>query len=334
MRIGRHDTDERVLVIAEIGNNHEGSLERACELVEAAAAAGADAVKFQTFRRAHFGNPADPERWERLGRFELSHDQFAELAGLAHARGLIFASTPLDLDSARFLAETADCLKIASGDSDFWPLLDVAAGSDRPLIVSTGLADLDQVDRTVAFVEERRPGRRDLALLHCVASYPAPPEEVNLRAIGLLAEEFPGWTVGYSDHTLGIDVAALAVAAGARIVEKHFTLDKQLSEFRDHQLSADPDDLHELVRRIREIEAVAGRAVKEVQPSEREYATALRRSIVAARDLSAGDRVGSADVTWLRPGGGLRPGREDVVVGRTLVRDVPAGATLGASDVR
>ena len=333
MRIGSFDTAERVLVIAEIGNNHEGSLDRARALVEEAAAAGADAVKFQTFRTEHFVHPSDTARYERLEGFRLSYDEFAELAELAHARGLLFASSALDLESARFLAETADAIKIASGDNDFFPLLEVAAQADTPLIVSTGLTELDGLDRTAAFVEEARGSRGGLALLHCVSGYPTPDEDVNLLAIGLLAERYPAWTIGYSDHTLGLDAAPLAVAAGARIVEKHFTLDKNLSDFRDHQLSADPSELRSLVASIRDAERFAGRREKLLQASEEPLAVAARRSIAAAGDFAAGHRLQDGDLTWLRPGDGLRPGEEPALLGRPLRHAVAFGDRLGPEDV-
>jgi N,N'-diacetyllegionaminate synthase len=333
MRIGPADTSERVLVIAEIGNNHEGSIERARALVEAAAAADADAIKFQTFRTEHFVHPSDAERYARLQRFRLSFEQFAELAELARSRGLVFISTALDLESARFLTETADAIKIASGDNDFFPLLEVAARTAKPLIVSTGLADLEQLDRTVAFVEDARRSRENLALLQCVSSYPAPDDEVNLLAIGMLAERYVGWTIGYSDHTLGLDAAPLAVAAGARIVEKHFTLDKQLSDFRDHALSADPAEFRTLVERIRGAERLAGRREKLRQPSEAVNAIPVRRSIVAAGDFPAGHRLREADLTWLRPGDGMRPGEEAALLGKALLRAVAFGDQLHAEDV-
>jgi sialic acid synthase SpsE len=333
MRIDSFDTSDRVFVIAEIGNNHEGSLDRARALVEEAAAAGADAVKFQTFRTEHFVHRSDSERYARLERFRLSFEEFAELAGLARQRGLLFVSTALDLESARFLAETADCLKIASGDNDFLPLLDIAARSAIPLIVSTGLADVEHLDRTVEFIESARGSRDGLALLQCVSSYPAPDEEVNLLAIQLFGERYPGWTIGYSDHTLGLEAAPLAVAAGARIVEKHFTLDKHLSDFRDHQLSADPADLRQLVGRIRAAERFGGRREKLLQPSEEVNVVAVRRSIAAAGDFPAGHRLRDGDLTWLRPGDGMRPGEEQALLGKALRHAVGFGDRLRPDDV-
>ncbi|HVN59794.1 MAG TPA: N-acetylneuraminate synthase family protein [Gaiellaceae bacterium] len=335
MRIGDFDIAARVLVIAEIGNNHEGDAGVARELVESAATAGADAVKLQTFRTEHYVSAADAARYERLKRFELADATLADLAALSRERGLLFLSTPFDLESAHVLEPLVDAYKVASGDNTFFPLLDRLAATAKPLLISAGLASLDEIERSVQFVRDRRNGRGaadDLAVLHCVSSYPTPPGEAALRAIEVLRERL-GCPVGYSDHTLGIDAAVLSVALGARIVEKHFTLDTAYSDFRDHRLSADPDEFRTLIRRIREAEELLGAPIKEVQPSEQDAVVALRRSIVAAADLAAGHRLALSDLTWVRPGGGLAPGDEHRLVGRTLRRDVRFGDRLSPTDV-
>lgn len=327
MRIGAFDTAQRVLIVAEIGNNHEGDARVARELVQRAADAGADAVKFQTFRTEKFVSPRDEERFARMRRFELTYGEFAELADLARARGLLFLSTPLDLESADFVVRVADGVKVASGDNDFFPMLERLADSDKPVIVSSGASDLEHLRRTVTFLLSRRDGSGWLAVLHCVSSYPVPPEQAELRAIPVLAEAL-GCEIGYSDHTDGLEAAVLAVGLGATIVEKHFTLDKGYSDFRDHALSADPAELEELVRRIRAAEAMLGEPAVRIQPSEESAAVAIRRSIVAARDLQAGHRLELEDLTWLRPGGGVAPGDERLLVGRTLTRPVRMGDQL------
>ncbi len=327
MRIGGFDTDARVLVIAEIGNNHEGDIATARELVEGAAASGVDAVKFQTFRTDAFVSPSDAERHARMQRFELRPKDFEELAALAHERGLLFLSTPLDLASVEALAPFADALKIASGDVDFFPLLEAVAATGLPAVLSTGQSELDDVERAVTVLGD------GIAILHCVTSYPAPAAEVNLRAMGVLAERFPHSTIGYSDHTDGLDAGPLAVACGARIVEKHFTLDKGFSDFRDHKLSADPAELRELVVRIRAAETLLGDARKGVQPSEEAARTAVRRSVAAARALPAGHEVTIDDLVWTRPADALRPGEEARVLGLRLRRSVEAGEHLHADDV-
>lgn len=333
MRLGRHDLGERVLVVAEIGNNHEGDAERARALVDAAADAGADAVKFQTFGAERLVSPVDPDRLARLRSFELAPETFAALSVHARSRGLLFLSTPLDLESACVLEPLVDAYKIASGDNDFTALLELVASMRKPVVVSGGMSTVDDLRHAIAVIQASWDGAdHGLAVLHCVSAYPAPADELHLRAIPMLAREL-GCTIGYSDHSLGLDAALLSVALGARIVEKHFTLDKQQSDFRDHALSSDPDELRELVERVRLAESMLGREEKSVQPSEEPTVAAARRSVAASRDLPIGHRLGEGDVTWLRPAGGLRPGLETEILGRTLLRGVRAGEPILLSDV-
>lgn len=323
---------DRPLIVAEIGNNHEGDPGVARELVLRAAAAGADMVKFQTFRAALFANPADAERKRRLEGFELSFDTFAALADLARAQGVGFCSTPLDLDSARFLAGIADALKIASGDITFLPLLDAVGASGKPVILSTGASTLDEIHHALG----RLAGAGmlgDCAVLHCVSAYPVPTDMANLKAIETLRGALPGRIVGYSDHTIGPDAAVLATALGARVIEKHFTLATDYSDFRDHQLSADPAGLAELVRRVAAAAALLGDGEKRVQPVEQPMRPAIRRAIRAARDLGAGETLSGDDILWLRPGEGLAPGQERLVLGRRLARAIAAGAALDVADL-
>jgi sialic acid synthase SpsE len=299
-------------------------------MVEAAADTGVDAVKFQTFQTQLFTSNADPARVERLKKFELTQAQFIELAALARSRGLMWFSTPLDLVSAKFLEPLVDVFKIASGDNDFFPLIAQVARSGKSLIISTGLADLAHLQRVLAFARES--GARDVAFLHCVCAYPAPAAEANLRAIPMLAGEL-GVPIGWSDHTLGPRASLAAAALGARIIEKHFTLDKNFSAFRDHQLSADPVEMRAIVDGVREIETLLGRPEKRVQPSEQGNAAPARRSIAAAHDLAAGHRLADGDLMWVRPAVGLPPGQENRVVGRTLLRAVKMGEAIVEKDV-
>jgi N,N'-diacetyllegionaminate synthase len=331
MRIANHDVSERILIVAEIGNNHEGDADVAGRMIDAAADAGVDAVKFQTFQTQLFTSNADPARFERLQRFELTQDQFTALERRARARGLIFLSTPLDLVSARFLAPLVDVFKIASGDNDFLPLIAQVCATGLPVIISTGLADLAHLQRIAAFARDHGADGR-LAFLHCVCAYPAPIDEVNLSVIPRLAAEL-GCPIGWSDHTLGPDACLAAAAVGARIIEKHFTLDKQFSAFRDHQLSADPAEMRLIVDGVRRVERLLGTAEKRVQPSEEANLRAARRSIAAATDLPRGHRLVEADLIWVRPAIGLPPGDEQRLLSRTLTRDVVAGQALTETDV-
>ena len=335
MKIGAFDLDRDVLVVAEIGNNHEGNYGLAEDLIGKAAEAGAGAVKFQTYRTEHYISARDAERFARLKGFELTYDQFERLSRRARDAGLLFLSTPFDVESARFLGGIADGLKIASADNTFYPLLETVARTGKPIIISTGLASPEELRKAAELVEGTWHSLgidQDLALLHCIAAYPAPTEQANLAAIQTLRESFQR-TVGYSDHTIGIEAAALAVALGARIVEKHFTVDNNYSDFRDHQLSADPPTLKRLIERVREAEAMLGSGAIGVQECERAGAKAMRRSIAAARDLDAGTVLGADDLTWVRPGGKLPPGREELVVGRRLARRIAHGEAITLGDL-
>ena len=335
MKIGDFDLDQQVLIVAEIGNNHEGNFEVAREMVEEAAKCGVDAVKFQTFKTEHYVNQGDSARFERLKSFELTYPEFEELSNLAHSQGLMFVSTPFDLASASFLNSIVDSYKIASGDNAFYPLIEKVALTGKPMIVSTGISNAEQVKRTVDFVKQtwiRNDVIGQLAILHCVSSYPVPSDQVNLRSIQFLIENFED-VIGYSDHALGIEAAVLATALGSQIIEKHFTLDKNFSDFRDHQLSADPPEMRDLVKQIRLTSSMLGENRKQVENCEEEVVTAIRRSIVAGRDMPVGHHVDMSDLTWLRPSGGLVPGEEEALIGKLLKREVSFGEQLLVTDV-
>lgn len=335
MKIGKIDLSSRVLVVAEIGNNHEGRFEVAEELVRRAASCGVDAVKFQTFRTELYVSHEDALRFERLRHFELTFNEFEQLSRLAYSLGLLFISTPFDLESAESINPIVDAYKIASGDNTFWPLLNQVAGTGKPLIISAGLSDLEQVKHIVGYVRQvwfKKQIAGKMVVLHCVSSYPTPPEQANIRAIPILAHELDV-KIGYSDHTLGIEACVLAVAVGACIIEKHFTLDKDFSDFRDHQLSADPKEMRELVQRIRMTEIFLGRYSKTVQPCEENSMTLSRRSIVAAHDMKPGHLIDWEDLTWIRPGGGVDPGNEVLLIGKRLKRPVRFGEQLLFADV-
>jgi N-acetylneuraminate synthase/N,N'-diacetyllegionaminate synthase len=334
MRIGNFDTAGRVLVVAEIGNNHEGDAGLAREMIAAAAAAGADAVKFQTIVPERLVSARQTRRVAQLSRFALSREAFEALAHTARNHGVMFLSTPYDLDAVSLLDPLVPAFKVSSSDNTFWPLLAAVAATGKPVLLSTGLCRGEDLAASVDFLRRHWAARGlsgRLALLHCVSAYPTPPDQAGLRAIGRLARF--GAEPGYSDHTLGIEAAVLAVAAGARIVEKHFTLDKTRTGFRDHQLSADPDDLAALVRRIRRAEALLGPDEPVPAVCEEEGLVAYRRSVVAARDLPQGTVLGPQDLDWVRPGGGIPPGGEGVLLGRGLLGPKKRGEPILARDV-
>jgi len=319
--------DRPVFIVAEIGNNHEGDFDRAERMIGEAAAAGADAVKFQTIRAETLVNARETARRKTLGGFELSFSQFEALARRAGREGVVFLSTPFDLESVRFLDGLVPMFKIASGDLPFTDLLEAVADRDKPVMLSRGAANQAEiraaVDRIVGRWRERgvEPG---LALMHCVALYPTPPEAANLAAIPALAQAF-GLPAGYSDHTLGVEAAVLAVAMGARIIEKHFTLAHDLSPFRDHQLSADPAEMRELTRRVRLAEAYRGEGGLSPSPGEAAVREGMRRGACAARDLAAGTRIEAHHIAWLRPLGEFGPEQAESLCGRTLGRGIGRG---------
>jgi len=334
VRIGDFDTDREVLVIAEIGNNHEGDIALAEEMIGLAAEAGADAVKFQAIIPELLVCAQDTARIEQLRRFQLGPEQFVRLARTACQKGVLFLCTPFSINAVHFLAPLVPAYKVASSDNDFFPMLDAIVQTGKPILVSAGLTDLEQIRRTEVFIESKWQGmdtEQEMGILHCTCCYPTPDSEANL--LGLRALQELGVTVGYSDHTLGIDAAVLSVALGARIVEKHFTLDKNQSAFRDHQLSADPAEFAEMVCRIRRASRMLGQEGKFVAGCEEPMVSAVRRSIVASRNLAEGKVLGWGDLNWVRLAGGLRPGEEHELVGRTLSRPISRGERITSADV-
>lgn len=331
MKIGKRDLEQDVYIIAEIGNNHEGNLSVALELIGKAAEAGADAVKFQTFRTEFYVDKSVPERFERLKNFEFSPDQFLILKQAADKLNIPFLSTPFDLFSVQVLKSMVEAYKISSGDSTFEPLLIEIAKTQKPIFLSTGLTTLAQIRKSTGLIQsvwESLNCKQELALLHCVSSYPVPLAEANLRVIQTLKQCFPDLTIGYSDHTQGIEAALVAVALGAKIIEKHFTLAHDFSDFRDHQLSATPEELKILVEKIRQQEGMLGSGKKEIQPSELVNLNLVRRSIAAGKNLSAGTCLTWGDITWVRPGVGHLVGDEGLFLGKILNQDISQGTLL------
>ena len=332
MNIGGHNLTKEVLIIAEIGNNHEGSYQLAEEMIGLAAEAGANAVKFQTIIPERLVSENSPDSFSKFERFRLSFSEYESLATTAHNEGMLFLSTPFDIESALFLRDLVPAFKISSGDNNFWQLLKVVGNTGLPIILSTGLMSLDEVKKTSQFIEKiwlTKNIEQQLALLHCVSSYPTPTKQANLLAIRDLALIVD--TVGYSDHTLGIEAPVLAVALGARIIEKHFTIDKNQSSFRDHHLSADPHELKEMVRRIRLTSEYLGSGGKIIQECEKPNLMNMRRSIIAKRDIQPNRILQIHDIDWVRPGGGLF--QEDEVVGKSAKRLIKRGERINMSDL-
>lgn len=335
MKVGSVDTKCGVALIAEVGNNHEGSASRAEELIEAAFAAGADAVKLQTFVPELYVSMKQVERIELLRHYSLPDHELQRLMETFARRGLTVFSTPFDLVSLERL-ETSPLIKISSGDITFLQLITEAARARKDIIISSGASTLPEVKLAVDLIMSTwaEIGHKGaLAVLHCVSAYPAPIESLNLRAISTLKTAFPGVVVGYSDHALGIEAASAAVCLGARIIEKHFTLDKNYSSFRDHQLSASPREFASLRKRIDDVFAMLGDGEKVPQDVESGMRTSIRRSLTTSRSLAAGHQLEDHDVFIVRPGSGLAPVLLEEVVGRILRRAVQAGHTITEDDL-
>jgi len=333
MKIGHVDLNDDVFVIAEIGNNHEGDFDLAKEMIRSAAQAGVHAVKFQSIVPEKLVASSQVDRIAQLKRFQFSGDQFAELSKVAAKSGVVFMSTPFDVETVVYLDALVPAFKIASGDNDNVPLLRAVARTGKPIIMSTGLADLEQVRNSVAVIEEiwKQQGiDQDIALLHCVVSYPTAPEHAHLSAIGDL--KGLGHWAGYSDHTIGVDAAVLSVALGARVIEKHFTIDKKHSEFRDHQLSADPNDMQELVERVRMAQVLIGAGDKHVQDCEKGN-IGVRRSIFADRDMATGHVLTPGDLICLRSTEGIPSADFDRILDRPLLKPIKQGDILMAEHI-
>jgi N,N'-diacetyllegionaminate synthase len=327
-----------VFIAAEAGVNHNGDPALARRLVDAAAECGADAVKFQTFRVDALVSRSAPKagyqvettgagesQRDMLAGLELSLEVLAELKDRATKHGLIFFSAPFDEESADVLDALAVALfKVPSGEITNLPLLRHVAAKGRPIILSTGMADLEEVGQAVAAI--RAAGDPPLAVLHCLSAYPAPVGEVNLRAMDSLASRF-GCPVGFSDHTLGIEIAVAAAARGAAIIEKHLTLDKTLPG-PDHRASLDPAEFGAMVRAIRAVESALGDGVKRPMPSEADTRRVARKSLVAARALKAGERIAAGDLASKRPGTGISPAELPRVLGLPLARDIAADEVI------
>jgi N-acetylneuraminate synthase/N,N'-diacetyllegionaminate synthase len=313
--------DETPIVIAEIGNNHGGSLDLAKRMVRAAVQAGTPYVKFQTMipeRLLARDHPA----FEEFSREALSFGAFRELHRFCQERGAVFLSTPFDPDSADFLEDLGvPAFKISSGDLTYIPFLAHVARKYKPILLSTGCSTLEEIDRAVAAIREVSDA--ELILMHCTAAYPCPDEEANLRVIPSLAERY-GCRVGFSDHTLGIEISLAAAALGATVIEKHFTTDRSLPG-GDNETSIQANELKPLVTGVKRISMALGAGERGLTNAEIPRRTRMRRSLVARRDMKAGEVVCAEDVDAVRPAEGLEPSSLAAVVGRTLVSGLARG---------
>lgn len=338
---------EKVLIIAEAGVNHNGDFEKAKELVRIAAGAGADFVKFQTFKaeklvsktakKAHYQEvnliDADNLQFSMLKKLEMPEDWYLRLIDYSRSLGIKFLSTGFDEESIDFLESFEPVLyKLPSGEITNKPLIQHIAKKGKPIILSTGMAYIKEIESAIKVIENEGLERSYITVLHCNTDYPTPMQDVNLKAMLQIEREL-GVKIGYSDHTLGIEVPIAAVALGARVIEKHFTLDKNLSG-PDHRASLEPDELKNMVSAIRNIElAISGNGIKEPSNSEKPNISVARKSIHLNRNIIAGEILKLQDLIMKRPGDGISPMEYEKVIGKTLITDLREDSKLNWEDI-
>lgn len=326
---------KHVMIIAEAGVNHNGSMENAFRLVDAAADAGVDYIKFQTFKAEKLVSGsakkavyqiqntrnAEETQLQMLQKLELSHEQHSQLIAYCQKKNIQFFSTAFDLDSLEYLHKVGlKMVKIPSGEITNLPYLRKAARLFRQVILSTGMTTISEIKDAVTVFTEAGISKENITILHCNTEYPTPMDDVNLKAMLQIQEVF-GTEVGYSDHTLGIEVPIAAVALGASIVEKHFTLDKKMNG-PDHSASLEPDELKAMVSAIRNLEkALSGSGMKEVSPSEQKNMAIARKSIVATKEIHKGELFTEDNIGVKRPGTGISPMKWDEVIGKVSQQD-------------
>jgi N,N'-diacetyllegionaminate synthase len=336
IRIGTKRIGDSIFIIAEVGVNHNGSLKRALRMVDEAARSGADAVKFQTFTPELLVSKQAPKadyqkgssgrnQLEMLVRLALSHEHFQELSKRAEKRHILMLSTAFDEESVDFL-ETLNvpAYKIGSGDLTNFPLIEHVAKKGKPVILSTGMGTLDEVSRAVAAIREQ--GNQRVILLQCVSSYPSDPAASNLRAMQTLREAFHV-PVGFSDHTLGIEVALAAAALGAVVIEKHFTLSRKLTG-PDHKASLEPEDFKQMVRGVRTVEEALGKPEKVPTEEEMKMRLVSRRSIVAWKEIGKGEVITREMLAMKRPGTGIQPSDLPSLLGKRAARRIKPDEVL------
>jgi len=325
---------QNTFIIAEAGVNHNGNIELAKKLIDVAVKAGADAVKFQSSKAGKsisiHAQKADYQKkttdtsesqLDMIRKLELDEGAHEELLAYCRSRNIQFLSTPFDLDSIDLLNKLGlEIFKIPSGEIINLPYLRKIGALKKEIILSTGMADLGEIEDALDVLIKAGTVRENSTVLHCNTEYPTPIEDVNLRAMLTIKAAFPGIQVGYSDHTQGIEVTVAAVAMGATVIEKHFTLDKNM-EGPDHKASLEPDELKTMVHAIRNIEKALGNGIKKPSPSEMKNKLIARKSIVAARNIRKGEPFTEESLTVKRPGTGISPMRWDEMIGQVAQKD-------------
>ena len=318
-------TKNKVFIVAEIGNNHEGNLSNAFKLIDKAKEAGVDAVKFQTYDvKKYYSSNTDKKRIKRLIKFQLSYSSIIKLSKYAKKLGLVFFSTPFDEESAVFLNKIQNIFKISSGDNDFYNLIGKVLTFNKPIIISTGMMDFKEVKRLYQFIKKKK-FKNQICFLHCVSSYPVPINELNLNSIRFLKEKLPDCIIGYSDHSDSIESCILSAHLGANVIEKHFTLDKNFSSYRDHKLSATPTEMKRLVETVRNLDNILGKKNKFIQKCEKEGLIASRRSIASNKILKKNTIIEANDIFYVRPRARFSISDAKKLIGKKVKKDMKYG---------
>jgi N,N'-diacetyllegionaminate synthase len=336
----------KTTIIAEAGVNHNGDINIAKRLIDVAVHAGVDYVKFQTFKANRLVSPSakkakyqtendtenDDSQLSMLKKLELSDADHKELISYCNSKKIKFFSTAFDLEGIHYLSSLKfDMLKIPSGELTNFPYLKAIAQTGLPVILSTGMANLDEIEKAINVLSSYGTKKSDLTVLHCNTDYPTPMTDVNLKAMLTIKEKF-NVSIGYSDHTLGIEVPVAAVALGAKVIEKHFTLDRNLKG-PDHRASLEPNELKYMVNCIRNIEnAISGNGIKEPSKSEKRNIDIVRKSIHSSRYLKSGTVITESDIISLRPGDGICSMQWETIIGKTINKNIEKFSKLSIND--
>lgn len=324
---------DKVFIIAEAGVNHNGNMELAYKLIDVAVQAGADAVKFQTFKAENIAcrdavkaeyqlnnTENDESQFDMLKKLELDYKMHKQLISYCGEKDIIFLSTPFDLESLDMLVKLGlEIYKIPSGEITNLPFLREVGALNKQTIISTGMSTLGEVEAALSVLLKAGLDRKKVTILHCNTEYPTPMEDVNLSAMNTLRHAFPGIKIGYSDHTAGLDIPIAATALGAVVIEKHFTLDRTM-DGPDHKASLEPQELVQMVKAIRNIEQAMGDGIKQPSSSEMKNINIARKSIVASKEILAGELFSTMNITVKRPGHGISPMNWDIMMGRKAKR--------------
>ena len=322
---------QKPYLIAEIGNNHEGQYMVARDCVKAAADSGAAAVKFQIYDTDFYIADKSSNMYSQLKSFSLTYNQFEKLSSLADNHGVDFIASFFDIKSLNNCFNFCDKLKIASGDNNYYRLVNHALNVDKEVYISTGLATKQEVQTLYDKIKLMRMPET-VALLHCVSSYPAELSQINLGSIYYIKEHYDT-QIGYSDHTCGITASLYAYIAGANIIEKHFTLSKSFSSFRDHKLSSDPNEFKNLANELQVACSVLGDKTMGLLQQEEINLSSTRRSIYAAHDIKAGKVITESDILYLRPGTGVSASKDNEVIGALASKNIKSRSQINLSDI-